>query len=373
MEKHLHIISFDVPYPADYGGVVDVFYKIKMLHQLNVKIHLHCYEYGRGQQLELNNFCTEIKYYQRLEGHKGFSTKFPYIVCSRSNSDMIENLLMDDYPILLEGIHCTYLLNDDRFKNRKIILRLHNAEYEYYNSLRHSEKSFFKKIYYWRESIMLKKYEKSICNKTQILAMSQQDINKYDKTFSAKNISYLPAFSPFQKVKSKNGTGCFCLYHGNLSVSENEAAAIWLLENVFNELDVPFVIAGKNPSANLERMAHNHKQTCLVSNPSEEEMEDMISKAQINILPSFNNTGIKLKLLNALYNGRHCIVNEQTVKSTGLESLCHVASGKKGCKNMINELYERPFHADEILQRENILSTHFNNEKNGKQLIEYLW
>ena len=47
--KHLHIISFDVPYPANYGGVIDVFYKIKALHAKCVKIHLHCFEYGRAE------------------------------------------------------------------------------------------------------------------------------------------------------------------------------------------------------------------------------------------------------------------------------------------------------------------------------------
>ena len=51
-ERHLHIICLDVPYPVDYGGVFDLFYKIKTLHELGIKIHLHCFEYGRGQQPE---------------------------------------------------------------------------------------------------------------------------------------------------------------------------------------------------------------------------------------------------------------------------------------------------------------------------------
>ncbi len=29
-DKHLHVIAFNVPYPADYGGVIDIFYKIKI-------------------------------------------------------------------------------------------------------------------------------------------------------------------------------------------------------------------------------------------------------------------------------------------------------------------------------------------------------
>ena len=36
----------------------------------------------------------------------------------------------------------------------------------------------------------------------------------------------------------------------------------------------------------------------------------MIAKAQINILPSYTHTGIKIKLVNAIFNGRHCLVNE---------------------------------------------------------------
>ena len=43
--KHLHVISFDVPVPANYGGVIDVYYKLKALHLQGVKIHLHCFEY----------------------------------------------------------------------------------------------------------------------------------------------------------------------------------------------------------------------------------------------------------------------------------------------------------------------------------------
>ena len=46
--KHLHIVAFDIPQPANYGGVIDVFYKIKALTNLGVKVHLHCYEYGRA-------------------------------------------------------------------------------------------------------------------------------------------------------------------------------------------------------------------------------------------------------------------------------------------------------------------------------------
>ena len=206
-----------------------------------------------------------------------------------------------------------------------------------------------------------------------MISVSESDASYYRNEFGAKRIEQLPVFLPFQHVQSKEATGCYCLYHGNLSVAENEEAALWLLKHVFNDLNVPFVIAGKNPSSRLQRLAQQHQSTCLVSNPSEAEMQDIISKAQVNILPSFNSTGIKLKLLNALFNGRHCIVNEQAVKHTGLESLCHIAPDGKSCKQLIGELYEIPFGQEEIMRRETLLSKNYNNEKNGKQLIAWIW
>jgi hypothetical protein len=57
MISAINIVAFDVPFPANYGGVIDVFHKIKTFNQLGVKVHLHCFEYGRGNQPELEQYC----------------------------------------------------------------------------------------------------------------------------------------------------------------------------------------------------------------------------------------------------------------------------------------------------------------------------
>ena len=45
--KEIHIVTFDIPYPVNYGGVIDVFYKIKALKEAGIKIHLHCFYHKR--------------------------------------------------------------------------------------------------------------------------------------------------------------------------------------------------------------------------------------------------------------------------------------------------------------------------------------
>ena len=373
MDKHLHIVSHDVPWPADYGGVIDIFYTIKALHEQGINIHLHCFTQQRQPQEELEKYCSSVLYYPRKKNSSSFSFSIPLIVNSRVNTNLITNLQKDNYPILLEGIHCTYYLHSEQLNNRKIIVRLFNTEFEYYKQLAKLETNLFKKLYYLHESRLLKKYEQTLANKSTFLALSKQDADLYKQVFKATNIHYLPVFLPYTLAIGKEGKGCFCLYHGNLAINENEKAVTWLLQHVFNKLTLPFVIAGKNPSKKLQQLAHEHQHTCLVANPTGKEMQDMICKAHVHVLPSLNNTGIKLKLLNAMFNGRHCLVNKAGVEGSGLETFCHIATDAASFQQKIEALYQQPFTEQEKQERQGLLQTIYNNEANARQLITFLW
>jgi hypothetical protein len=146
--KSLHIVCFDVPYPVSHGGFFDIFYKLKWLHQAEVIIYLHCFQYGRGQQDELNKYCKEVNYYTRKK-YKFFSFQLPYIVSSRINPRLFKRLSQDEYPVLLEGTHCTYLLYKNLFPQRNILYRLHNIEHIYYHHLFKCERSWVKKLYFF--------------------------------------------------------------------------------------------------------------------------------------------------------------------------------------------------------------------------------
>jgi len=372
-DRKLHIVCHDVPYPPDYGGVFDLYYKIMTLHEAGIKIRLHCFTSGRDEQPILKSFCEQVFYYPRRIGHKGISHQLPYIVCSRSSPELLERLLQDEFPILLEGVHCSYLTQDDRFAKRKILLRLHNVESVYYRQLANCSSSWFKKLYYLRESAVLRRYERRIASSWPLLAVTQHDADMAAVSYQSKNITVIPVFLPFQHIESPQGTGCYCLYHGNLSVDENEKAVIWLLENVFNDLSVPFLVAGKNPGPKLRRAIARFKNCCMVSDPSDQELKDIISKAQLHVIPSFNCTGVKLKLLNALFNGRHCVVNGMAVQGTGLGEVCHLAEGAKEFKLVIANLYERPFTFLDLQNRREKLLNQYDNHRTAQRLIAQIW
>ncbi|MBC5992142.1 glycosyltransferase family 4 protein [Pontibacter cellulosilyticus] len=184
---------------------------------------------------------------------------------------------------------------------------------------------------------------------------------------------YVPAFSPDIKFPvNQTEVGYGILYHGNLSVSENIKAVLYLLDNVFSKIDLPVTIAGKKPADKILKKAAKLPNVKVVANPSEPEMLELVSKAQINILITFQSTGIKLKLLTALQYGKHCIVNNEMIEKTGLSNTCCIANTPNEIITAIYKLHSLPFGAAECKERQRVLSNLYSNTKSAKTILELL-
>lgn len=371
MSYSLHIISFNIPYPPDYGGVMDVFYKIKALHDHGVKIKLHCFEYGRKEADVLKYVCDEVHYYKREHSFIDFTSKTPYIVKTRKSDELFQRLQADNDPILFEGLHTCYYLNNEELKNRVKLVRMHNVEWDYYRHLSKSESGMWRRFYFYTESIKLKSFEKILSAADHLLPISRNDYDYLQANYH--NVTYLPAFHPNEEVISMAGKGDYILYHGNLSVVENNQAALFLVSKVFHNSDLKLIIAGSDPSSMLIDAVKNNRNVELRINPGEVEMMRLIRFAHINILPTFQNTGTKLKLLNALFNGRFVIVNSPMVENTGLESLCVIRETADEMNIALHELMNVSFEESEIEKRKKLLGELYSNRNNAEKLLPLLF
>lgn len=369
-DYHLHVISFDVPYPANYGGVIDVFYRIKALSEAGVKVHLHCFEYGRGHA-EVFDRCHEVKYYKRDTSFWKQLSRDPYVVASRRSEALIKDLLKDDYPILCEGLHTTAILNDSRLGGRKVFVRAHNVEHDYYRLLADSEPTFWKRWFYRMEARKLRRYEPILKKAAGIFAITQQDADYFNQHYGKAVL--VPGFSALSRVCSETGRGDYVLYHGNLSVAENKKAAQWLVENVFSELDVPCVVAGLNPPDSLRKLCSRYPHVRLKANLHDAEMMDLIRNAQVNVMVTDQPTGLKLKLMNALYNGRFCLVNDDMVRGTSLDQLCVLAEEPEQFISQIRRLMKEDFTEDDINERDEALKELYQNEKNAQIIMDSIY
>ncbi len=373
IKRALHIVSFDIPYPPTYGGVIDVFYKIKYLSEAGIKLYCHNFQYEkRKPQPILEKYCEKVFYYKRKKFINPFLGNLPYIVKTRNDGELLTNLLQIDAPILFEGLHTCFFLNDKSLKDRKKIVRMHNIEHIYYMHLAEAEKDIVKKMYFLSESQKLKKYFNILMYADKIAAISNNDFTYLSKDYPDKTF-YLPAFHPNDKIKIKEGKGNYALYTGNLSVVENIKAVTFLIKEIFNDIDYPLIIAGAFPPKSIIAMIEKYKNITLVANPSQQEMDNLLGNAHINVLPTFQPTGIKLKLLNALFASRFVIVTPDMVENTGLETLTIVVQDAHEMKNKIKEYSKLYFDSKIIEKRRLLLESEFSNKRNVKLLINELF
>lgn len=370
--KHLHIVSFDVPWPPDYGGAIDVWYKLAALRELGWEITLHTFEYGRGKAAEPEQICRNVYYYQRTNNPLHLLSSIPYIVRSRRQQSLLQRLTADDSPILFEGLHTCCYLDHPALKNRIKIVRMHNLEHRYYRELGRISLNPFMRLYFNNESRKLKHFLNTLDTATAIAAISAEEALYLEKRFPGKTALILP-FHPEETVASISGKGTFALYHGNLAVGENDRAAQFLIREVFSRTDMPFIIAGRQPSKILYESSAEYPHIEIRADIGKDEMQRLIRDAHLHILPTFQNTGVKLKLLNALYNGRYVIVNTPMVAGTGLDSLTFVANTSDEMLSAIESTRNTPFSEEFILNRKTVLEHGpYSREINGRHLADLL-
>jgi hypothetical protein len=369
-ETHLHIVSFDVPSPPSYGGVIDVYYKVKALHEIGVKVHLHCFDYGRPKAKDLEKLCAEVRYYPRKLGKHQLLASLPFVVLSRRSEVLANRLLKDDHPILFEGLHTCYLLGDPRLHGRKRLVRAHNVEHDYYAALAKAEGNGFRRTYFINEARKLQRFEPVLSEADHVLAISPKDEAYFSGHF--KHVTHIPAFHASDTVNVPDGLGDFAFYHGALGVAENDQAALFLVRKVFKDLPVKLIIAGSDASNELKREVARVKNVELRQDIGTEEIQRLVREAQVNVLPTFQATGIKLKLLLCLYNGRHVVCNTPMVEGTGLAELCHVHDSPEAMRTSILACMGKPANGQALERRIDVLGERFCNKRNAEAIVELI-
>jgi len=371
-QPHLHIVCYDNPYPPNYGGVIDVYYKIKALYELGTKIILHVYVYGKREiKPELTAICDQVYYYRRQKSIAAVFSMKPFIVKTRASKDLLNNLLKDSNPILLEGLHCTAFLKQLSINNRPIAVRCHNIEHHYYQHFSQATRNPLNWLYFKIEAFKLKRYEAVLKYASQLYAISPADHAYFNGKYQTSNI--IPPFHPYkEQCKSTAGLGQYILIHGNLSVLENEKSVLYLIKKVLSKLNYPTIIAGQSPSQCIKNKITHHPHIQLIENPTSSKMSQLIENSQLILLHTHQETGIKLKLIYSLFEGRHIICNSKMVNNTGLESLCHIVVNDNQWIKTIHSLWQLEFSEDETQERYHLLTTNYNTRSSATIILNTL-
>ncbi len=371
-DKTLHIVSFQIPTPPDYGGVMDVYYRLLTLKELGIRVILHSFYYNdRKPDKTLENIVSSVYYYKRNTSIKKQFSTIPYIVKSRECDNLIKDLCRDNHPILFEGIHTCCFLNDPRLDGRKKIVRMHNVEHHYYKGLAKVSNSLKDRLFFKLEAIKLKHYEPILINASAIMAITDADTGYFKTHYPTVPAYTMSASHPEPnnldyRIKS---TGNYHLYHGNFSVPENIRIAQYIAKEIAPYTTLPFYIVGHNAS-NIDFGGDNRNIT-IMDNVSTEELQDLIIKAKSNVLLTFQPTGLKLKLLNALNWGGFCVVNSNMISGTTVKPTCIVKEDSNSIIESLNMLASKSWDSEDEKIRQ-VQIAPISNRAAIKPLIDLL-
>lgn len=369
----LHIVSFDNPYPPVYGGVIDVFYKLKALHGLGFEIYLHCFvDQDQPPHPELLRYAKEVHFYRRKKkqsSYKWFSI-FPFAVYSRYKKELYVNLKKVNAPILFEGQQSSYVARKHDFGDRKMLIRLHNLEANYFLGQARSATNWFKKAAYFSEYVKYSWFQRDLKKFDAVLALSR--FEQHAARQYSDNVFYVPVFHGNEAVAELSGFGKYAIYHGDLRLADNRRAAKFLIE-VFHQIpDYPLVIASSGHGDFIKPLITGTRNISYtdIDNDNPAHLTQLLADAHINVMLSFQESGTKLKAVYALFRSRYCIINKNMLDDENLRGLCTMAETQQDFVDAVNLLKTQPF--DQTFRRKEVLAEILDDRKNATEILNII-
>lgn len=367
----LHIVCFQNPYPPVYGGVIDVYYKVKALHILGINVHFHCFIDERNPDLTaLHSICEAVYVYPRKFKFFKLFSRYPFSVVTRYSKQLYKNLEAIDAPILCEGLQSSFVLQQHAFPNRKKMLRLHNIESNYYSGLAQSETRFWKRLLFEREAKKYATYQAVLAKFDRVFTLSHFEQAYVQEQFG--NGEYVPVFHGNSRFSKLTDFGDFAFYHGDLRMSDNRKAVAFLVD-VFAQIpNYHLVIASSKAAGYVNKLIKGIPSITYVALNTQNQLDTLLSSAQVNVMLSFQQSGTKLKTINSLFKSRHCLINKNMVDDPKILALCTLASTPDEFKLAIEELRFVDFTPEIQEQRQQVAETLLSDVKNAQKIIDFL-
>lgn len=368
--KALHIVSFDNPFPAVYGGIIEVFYKLEPLQKLGFSVYLHCFVATIPESNpELEKVVKQVFYYKNSKSPFSFFSILPFSVQSRNSMELLKNLNSIDAPILFEGLKTTYLVHRKLLGNRHKILRLHNIEHDYFNGIAASETNWFCKMIYYTEGFKFRNYEKIIAEFQHTAALSKFEDQYVNENFGKS--TYIPVFHGNTEVAKLDGIGRYALYHGDLRMSDNLRVAENLAA-IFKKIpDFKLIIASNSGESHLKKHIGSSANIEYVTIQNFAHLKQLLNEAHINLIFSYQRSGTKLKLMNALYYSRFCFINENIADDDSVTQLCEFTNSNAAIIEKINAFKNVSFTDYE--NRKMVLERYLNDSTNAAILANLIF
>jgi glycosyltransferase involved in cell wall biosynthesis len=194
---------------------------------------------------------------------------------------------------------------------KPVVLHEHNAEFVMWERLAEIENNPIKKALIKLEAGRIKRAEKMYAEDASIVFAAPNDIEELAK-IGVDRDKLKPTYHLGEDFLLErpdlefDQTEKALLFVGTLTWEANVDGLIWFLDEIYplvlkNHPDIHFYIVGKNPDQRLISRAQKFDSVELTG--FVEELEPYFKNARAFVIPLRFGSGIKVKLLNAMYRG----------------------------------------------------------------------
>ncbi|PAE17931.1 hypothetical protein CHH91_00035 [Virgibacillus sp. 7505] len=376
------IVSSDFPYPANHGGRVDIWGRIKKLSSLGYKIDLICTTSPEAtptvnDKEVVQKYVEKITCIQRDFKVRNLLSIAPYQMTSRGSLSKIN--IEEDYDIvLLEGEYTYPVLKAMKSDRAKVYLRVHNDELVYLKSLKNSEKKWLKKIYFLSEMVKFSLISKSVNKKIEnYLFISNKEKMQFDLKYKDKKTYFLPPPTGdkfhLRKLDTKK-----VVFIGSLFMTNNKEAIEWYIEKVHplvkrSNSEYEFIVAGNSRNNSIDWLIKLAKHdNCITIHDSPESLDDIYEQGRVFVNPMLNGAGVKLKTIEAIMNGLPVVSTTIGNEGTGLINDTHliVRDEEKAYADAINELLgSKELSQNYVDRSQEFIKENYNQEE---LLLKYI-
>jgi polysaccharide biosynthesis protein PslH len=349
-KKKLLFLSPQLPYPPVSGGVIKSWRLVEYLHgQYDLSLAtflknddtLHVEEFLTKVPIE--RFCFEAIDIPRTPANliKSNLMLMP-LNLFRNRSSTFKNRiasLVDEADVIFVDHYEMFQYVPDDYKG-KVILHQHNCEYLLWERFASLEENFFKKIALYNQAYWIRRYERKICERSHSILAAPNDIDELiriganpDKFFQTYHLGEESLLhEPTLKWEDHE---LAVLFVGTLTWEANVDGVLWFLQDAWPQIHsrypkANFYIVGKKPDERIVDAAASSQNVHLTG--FVENLEPLFKKCRVFVSPLRFGSGIKVKVMNALYRGIPTVTTPVGAEGLAVVHREHMMIQNKGHK-----------------------------------------
>ncbi|MGK7899279.1 MAG: glycosyltransferase [Xenococcus sp. (in: cyanobacteria)] len=344
----LLFISTTLPFPPNSGGKVKSYHMLKYLYS-NYEVTVATTLYGDDINL-VEQFKAEFQAedlicepidcprtaMNLLLSYLKNKTLNEYRNWSSSFSNKLVPYLKLSDCIIIDHYEMMQYIPTDYY--HKVVLHTHNAEHLIWKRFSElKDQSWLRQLVLALESSRIAKKEKIYCNQVNRVLASPNDLIALKKVGikgdNFRSTYHLGDESQLQLPELDfSTTSPLILFIGTLTWEPNIDGLLWFLENCWSIIkerhpDVRLIIGGKNPDP---RLLEWEAQDSAIEIPGFiEDPEEYLTQARVFIAPLRFGSGMKVKVLNAMYRGIPTVTTDIGIEGLEVEDGVHIAVGNE--------------------------------------------